>query len=45
MTPFHFWYWKNKIKSKEEVKQILEKIKDTDNLISSREVEKEIFKE
>jgi predicted nucleic acid-binding protein len=37
--------WKNKIKSKEEVKQILEKIKDADNLISSREIEKEIFKE
>lgn len=37
--------WKNKLKSKEEVKQILEKIKDADNLISSREIEKEIFKE
>lgn len=37
--------WKKKIKSKEEVKQILEKIKDTDNLTVSRDVEKAIFDE
>jgi len=37
--------WKKKIKSKEEVKQILETIKDTDNLALSREVENGIFKE
>lgn len=35
--------WKKKIKSKEEVMQILEKIKKADNLAVSREVEREIF--
>ncbi len=35
--------WKKRIKSKEEVKEILETIKDRDNLTVSREVEKEIF--
>jgi predicted nucleic acid-binding protein len=35
--------WKKKIKSKEEVKEILETIKDRDNLAVSRELEKEIF--
>ncbi len=34
---------KKKIKSKEEVKQMLERIKETDNLAVSREVEREIF--
>ena len=38
-------FWKKKIKSKEEVKQILEGIKDRDNLAVSREVVKEIFEE
>ena len=37
--------WKKKIKSKEKVKQMLERIKDIDNLAITREVEKEIFKE
>lgn len=37
--------WKKKIKSREEVKQILEKIKDADNLAVSRDVEKEIFEQ
>ncbi len=37
--------WKKKIKSKEEVKTILEIIKVTDNLALSREVENGIFKE
>lgn len=37
--------WKKKIKSKEEVKQILEKIKKADNLEVSREVKREIFEE
>lgn len=37
--------WKKKIKNREEVKQILERIKDADNLAISREVEKEIFEE
>ncbi|MCX9011619.1 MAG: hypothetical protein OIN66_10925 [Candidatus Methanoperedens sp.] len=37
--------WKKKIKSKNEVKQILERIKDADNLSISIEVEKEIFAE
>jgi hypothetical protein len=37
--------WKKKIKNREEVKQILERIKDADNLAVSREVEKEIFEE
>ena len=35
--------WKKKIKSKEEVKRILETIKDTDNLALNREVENGIF--
>ena len=35
--------WKKKIKSKAEIKQILERIKDVDNLAVSREVEREIF--
>jgi hypothetical protein len=37
--------WKKKIKSKEEVRQLLEKIKEMDNLAVSKEVEKEIFEE
>lgn len=37
--------WKKKIKSKEEVKQILERIKEADNLEVSREVKREIFEE
>jgi predicted nucleic acid-binding protein len=37
--------WKKKIKSKEEVKQILERIKDADNLAVSRDVEMEIFRD
>jgi len=37
--------WKKKIKSKEEVRQLLERIKDTDNLALSRGIEKEIFAE
>lgn len=37
--------WKKKIKSTQEVKQILERIKDADNLTVSTEVEKEIFEE
>ena len=37
--------WKKKIRSKEEVRQVLERIKEMDNLIVSKEVEKEIFKE
>jgi len=37
--------WKAKIKSKEEVRQILERIKAADNLAVSREVEKKIFEE
>lgn len=35
--------WKKKIKSKDEIKQILERIKDADNLAVSRKVEREIF--
>jgi len=35
--------WKKKIKSKAEIKQILEGIKDVDNLAVSRKVEREIF--
>jgi len=35
--------WKKEIKSKEEVKELLEKIKETDNLTVSVEVEREIF--
>lgn len=35
--------WKKKIKSKKEVKQMLERIKEADNLTVSREVEREIF--
>ena len=37
--------WKKKIRSKKEIKQILEKIKKADNLSVSRKVEKEIFDE
>lgn len=37
--------WKKKIRSKEEVRQVLERIKEVDNLAVSKEVEKEIFKE
>lgn len=37
--------WKKKIRSKKEIKQILEKIKKADNLAVSRKVEKEIFDE
>lgn len=35
--------WKKKIKSKEEVGQILKRIKEADNLAVSRDVEREIF--
>jgi len=35
--------WKKKIKTREEVKQMLEEIKDADNLAVTGEVEKEIF--
>ncbi len=35
--------WKKKLKTKEEVRKILEMIKETDNLLMSRDVEKEIF--
>ena len=38
-------FWKKKIKSREEVKQILERIKDADNLAVSSDVEKEIFEQ
>jgi len=37
--------WKKKISSKKEIKRILERIKEADNLTVSREVEKEIFDE
>ena len=37
--------WKAEIKNKEEVRQILERIKAADNLAVSREIEKKIFKE
>ena len=37
--------WKKKIKSKDEIKQILERIKEADNLAVSRKVEREIFEE
>jgi len=37
--------WKKKIKSKEEIRQLLEKIKEADNLAVSKEAEKEIFEE
>ena len=37
--------WKKKIRSKKEIKQILERIKEADNLVVSREVKKEIFEE
>ncbi|MCP4667286.1 MAG: hypothetical protein GY849_13070 [Deltaproteobacteria bacterium] len=37
--------WRKKIKSKEEVKLILKRIKEVDNLALSRKVEKEIFVE
>ena len=37
--------WKKNISSKKEIKQILERIKEADNLAVSREVEKEIFDE
>ncbi|MFH1935694.1 MAG: hypothetical protein ABIN18_29510 [Pseudomonadota bacterium] len=37
--------WKKKIRSKKEIKQILERIKEADNLAVSREVEQEIFDE
>jgi len=35
--------WKKKISSKKEIKQILERIKDADNLSVSREIEEKIF--
>ncbi|MCK4735650.1 MAG: hypothetical protein KAT65_24560 [Methanophagales archaeon] len=35
--------WKKKLKSKSEVKQILERIKKADNLAVSKEIEKGIF--
>jgi predicted nucleic acid-binding protein len=37
--------WKKKIRSKKEARQILERIKEADNLAISREVEREIFDE
>jgi predicted nucleic acid-binding protein len=37
--------WKKKIRSKTETKQILERIREADNLAVSREVEKVIFDE
>ena len=37
--------WKKKIRSKKEIKQILERIKEADNLAVNRKVEKEIFDE
>ena len=37
--------WKKKICAKKEIKQILERIKEADNLAVSREVEKKIFDE
>ena len=37
--------WKKKIRSKEELKHLLERIKEVDNLVVSKEVEKEIFGE
>jgi len=35
--------WKKKLKSKSEVKQILERIKKADTLAVSKEIEKVIF--
>jgi hypothetical protein len=35
--------WKKKLKSKGEVKQILERIKTADNLAMSKEIERGIF--
>lgn len=35
--------WKKKIKSRQEVRQLLEKIKDVDNLAVSKETERKIF--
>jgi len=37
--------WKKKIKDKEEVRQLLEKIKEADNLAVNKKVEKDIFEE
>ncbi len=37
--------WKKNIKSKEEVREILARIKEADNLAVSREVERDIFEE
>jgi len=36
-------FWRKGIKSKEEVRQMLERIRETDNLVVSREVERGIF--
>lgn len=35
--------WKKKLKTRKEVKEILERIMEADNLIIDREIEKEIF--
>ncbi len=35
--------WKKKLKTKEEVKQILKQVKDADNLELNKEFEKEVF--
>lgn len=37
--------WKKKIRSKEEVRHLLERIKEADNLAVSKEVQKKIFEE
>jgi len=37
--------WKSEIKTKEEVKKLLNKIEKSDNLTISKKIEKEIFKE
>ena len=37
--------WKKNIKSKEEVREMLAKIKEADNLAVSREAERDIFEE
>ena len=37
--------WKKKLKSKGEIKQILERIKTADNLTVSKEIEKGIFED
>jgi hypothetical protein len=37
--------WKKKIRGKEEVRRLLERIKEADNLIVSKEVQKTIFED